>query len=231
MGFTGPQGKLGLAGPRGVMGTAGPPGPEGPEGPRGVNIIGKYEGDFLKWNESKRDWDIDNKNVKIGRNSGYMSNNTGSVCIGEMAGKTFQSNNCIAIGSKAAETTQGEFSIAIGELAGNSIQNSKSVAIGYRAGFQKQGNNSVAIGYSAGLYSLGNNCIAIGNLINTVKETKRRSCAINNSICLNASETPMKIQKQSSFYVNPVASVKDTTGYLPLFYNPETKEIVFKEME
>ena len=228
MGHTGPRGKMGIAGPRGTMGLEGPVGPRGYTGPKGIDIKGKHDGDFMIWNESRRKWEIDSRNVKIGRNSGYLSTSTGCISIGELAGKSFQNNNSISIGNKSGENSQGECAISIGEMAGNQNQQNRSISIGYKSGYQKQGSNSVAIGNSAGMYSLGNNCIAIGSLINTTKDKRARN-TIDNSICLNASKEPLKIEKPNSFYVSSISSVEDTTGLLQLFYDPKTKEIVFKE--
>jgi hypothetical protein len=121
-------------------GTTGPTGATGPAGSGGENLF---------------------QTLTIGNSAGGLeivelerlifSGLTGTVRIGKDTGLVSQGSNSVAIGNSAATTLQGTESVAIGFEAGSNRQGTESVAIGAFAGQTSQDLNAVAIGSLAGL--------------------------------------------------------------------------------
>ena len=132
--------------------------------------------------------------------------------------------NSISIGTNTGENNQSKNSVAIGNSAGRENQGEYSVAIGNKSGLICLGSNSVAIGNNSGSYNVGQNCITIGQNINTDKKNNK----VSNSICLNNSDTPLNMTKDNSLYISNISETTNLDGLVQLYYNPITKEIVFK---
>ena len=110
----------------------------------------------------------------------------------------------IAIGKLAGLSNQDTRSIAIGSSAGKTSQNTNCIAIGYRAGETSQNANSIAIGTMAGNSNQGSYGIAIGYGANTQ----------DNSIVLNATNTPLYGSQVNATYIKPIRSSALTSGNL-----------------
>ena len=152
------------------------------------NLTADTKGLYIEGNTNE-----DSK-VRLGLNTGSITQGIGSISIGGGAGTTqgtnsiaigqasgiLQTLNSIAIGNSAG-ASQNNQSIAIGKSAGAS-QNSDTIALGNSAG-ASQGINSIAIGLSAG-ESQGTACISIGQ---SAGETQG-----NNSIAIGTSSGPLQ---------------------------------------
>ena len=130
-----------------------------------------------------------------------------------------QGQKAIAIGTYAGKNGQKYQSVAIGTLAGTSLQGSDSIAIGTSAGSNSQGNTSIAIGYEAGNSNQGRNAIAMGF---QAGQTSQHS----NSIVINATDFPVNTVSGNSFYVAPIRTETNTSGFYGLAYNDTAKELV-----
>ena len=112
----------------------------------------------------------------------------------------------VSMGSGAGETLQADSAVAVGTNAGNTSQGADSVAIGTLAGAYYQGESAIAIGAQAG-YSISS-------------DTQPA-----NSICLNATGSPLMPVEPSSLVVAPVRAAVTTAGLATLFYNTTSKEV------
>jgi hypothetical protein len=75
------------------------------------------------------------------------------------------------------------------------------------------------MGFKAGEYNQSENSIAIGKYAGRTDQHQ-------DTIVLNATGNDLNTDQPSATYVKPIRTVTDTTGLLPLFYNPSTGEIV-----
>lgn len=100
--------------------------------------------------------------VRVGVNSGAVTQGPRAVAIGLNAGNSGQQDDSVAIGSGSGQTNQGTDSVAIGRNAAFSAQGAKAVSVGFNAGQIGQGTSAVAVGDAAGAASQGTSAIAIG---------------------------------------------------------------------
>ena len=140
-----------------------------------------------------------------------------SVAIGVGAGQS-QSGNAIALGTSAGSTNQRGSAIAIGVFAGNNFQSTTAIAIGAYAGSNSQGISGVAIGTGAGSNSQGQGSIAIGQAAGLDSQH-------SSTIILNATMSTLNSDKQSAFYVAPVATRTNPGAFSTLYYDGSTKEV------
>jgi len=157
--------------------------------------------------------------VSIGRMTGTVSQGTQGIAIGDAAGYLNQGVGCVAIGANAGLSGQLTRSIAVGQTSGYLNQGSDSIAIGTAAGNVSQGNTSIAIGYQAGSNSQGSNAIAIGYLAG---QTSQHA----NTIVLNAGNGVLNTVSSVAFYVAPIRTETNTSGFYGLVYNDTAKELV-----
>jgi hypothetical protein len=160
--------------------------------------------------------------VAIGKLAGCAA---GSVSVGRNSGTSSQGVACVAIGSYAGSNTQGQYAVAVGADAGLYTQGQYAVAVGSGAGSGTsaagtgQGSGAIAIGRDSGQITQGASAIAIGQYAGKTSQHA-------NSIILNATGANLNSTAASSFYVKPIRQVTDTTGFVQLYYNPSTGEIV-----
>jgi hypothetical protein len=164
--------------------------------------------------------------VAIGTSAG-QDQGVGSIAIGNNAGNNGQLINGVAIGALAGHSDQGNNSVAIGTFAGETTQGGSAIALGNSAGRDNQGANSIAIGVSAGAGTtsgLGTNSIAIGTNAGLVSQ-------VSNSICLNASGSPIS-PAQAGCFINPIRAGAGGGTFSPalpanvLYYDTATSEIL-----
>ena len=111
-------------------------------------------------------------------------------------------------------------SVSIGLESGKTERN-KSVAIGYNCAREGQGDKSVAIGSMSGMLNQGKNSISIGN--NSAVKNQHE-----HTICINSSTEVLNTTNEYGTFIKPIK--REKTPY-QLFYNPETCQITFFEME
>ena len=169
--------------------------------------------------------------IAIGYKAGENTQGSESVAIGVRAGQTSQGIKTVAIGNLAGEVSQNTNSIAIGNLAGQNAQGSDSVAVGVLAGYDLQGNDSIAIGARAGRNSQRSNAIAIGNLAGGSNQGSY-GIAIgygantqDNSIVLNATNTPLYGSQANATYISPIRYTQDFVSNV-ISYETTQKEVI-----
>ena len=143
-----------------------------------------------------------------------------TIGIGFEAGNYIQQTSAIAIGKQSGTTNQGENGIAIGELAGWNTQSTRCIAIGRNAGGSYQADDAIAIGSGAGITNQGVESIAIGSLAG-------KNYQARNSICINATGIELNNQTQNSCVIKPIRNETNLSGFLQLYYNPTTGELVY----
>ena len=152
----------------------------------------------------------DSNCIAIGREAGGSNGQlTNAIAIGATAGGVGQEVNCLAIGANAGYLQQKENSIAIGYGAGQERQGAfnltgNGIAIGYEAGNTNQGTNAIAIGYKAGKFYQA-----------------------NQSICINATGDNLDAQTENALFIKPIRNETNLSGFLQLYYNPSTGELVY----
>ena len=163
--------------------------------------------------------------IAIGSGAGGGQNND-CIAIGRGAGGTNgQGVTAIAIGATAGANAQGVNCLAIGANSGSLLQKENSIAIGYGAGQERQGafnntGNGIAIGYEAGNTEQGTNAIAIGYKAGKFYQA-------NQSICINATGDNLDAQTENSLFIKPIRNETNISGFLQLYYNPSTGELVY----
>jgi collagen type VII alpha len=125
--------------------------------------------------------------------------------------------NAVAIGNYSGQIHQGQHSISIGFQSGFKDQNSYAIAIGEQSGKHGQGAYSVAIGYKAGFKS----CQSFSNCIGFRTEANHE-----NTNVINASNTSLESTQANSTFIKPIRKVNYNKKYIPLFYDPDTGELV-----
>lgn len=180
--------------------------------------------------------------TSVGTQSALLNANGGSVNIGLRAGAIDSSAQCVNIGSGAGEYNQGAFNVAIGKQSGNYNQSLLLSSVGYQAGFSNQKDfgeaigfqagyanqlSSTAIGYQAGLENQGSfsggfgGSIAIGYQAGITNQH-------DNSIIINATNTPLNSVRSISTYLNPIREINSgsTAGMLHSEYTTNN-EVIF----
>ena len=148
----------------------------------------------------------------------------GTVRQGLAAGVSKQSDYAVSVGYGAGANTQGWSAIAIGWNAGLNNQSKDAVAVGHRAGQEDQGLDAIAIGVGAGEFNQGEYSIAVG------KRGGRHNQAPK-SIVLNASGQELENRNPGTTVIKPMRAVKHIEpGFLPVYYNPETGELVYLDV-
>ena len=147
------------------------------------------------------------------------------IAIGYRAGGTQQQGGSVAIGLNAGMDGQQQTAVAIGANAGNYSQRGNSIAIGNKAGANVQGRfnlegNNIAIGYEAGNDNQAPHAIAIGYQAG-------KSYQAPNSICINATGIQLDNQTENSCVIKPIRNETNISGFLQLYYNPSTGELVY----
>jgi hypothetical protein len=148
----------------------------------------------------------------------------GAVRIGIGAGLINQTANAVAIGYGAGSQDQGWSAIAIGWNAGMQGQGQDAVAIGHRAGQENQQLDAIAIGVGSGEFNQGHDSIALG------RRAGRHDQAPN-SISINATGRELENRNPGTTVIKPMRAVKHIEpGFLPVYYNPETGELVYLDV-
>jgi hypothetical protein len=148
IGGTGPTGNTG---PTGSAGDTGPTGSIGATGPGG-NFTGGTVNQILTKNSST-DYDaswsstinatsatlssfVDTPalmttryDIKIGRETGLVSQGYQAVAVGAAAGFDSQGTNAVAVGTAAGRSGQGDYAVALGRFAGYANQHARSTVI------------------------------------------------------------------------------------------------------
>ena len=145
----------------------------------------------------------------------------GTVRQGLAAGAIKQSDYAVAVGYGAGANSQGWSAVAIGWNAGLNNQTKDAVAIGHRAGQDDQQLDAIAIGVGSGEFNQGHHAIAVG------RRAGRHDQAPN-SIVLNASGQELENKNPGTTVIKPMRVVKQVEpGFVPVYYNPETGELVY----
>ena len=110
--------------------------------------------------------------------------------------------------------------IAIGYNAGLNNQATAGVAIGFHAGYSSQGQGAVALGWNAGHLFQGQNSVAIGNQAG-------KAFQYPNSICINATGNDLVTPGNDTCVIKPIRNETNISGFLQLYYNPTTGELVY----
>jgi hypothetical protein len=148
----------------------------------------------------------------------------GAVRIGTGAGLINQTANAVAIGYGAGSTDQEWSAIAIGWNAGMQGQGQDAVAIGHRAGQENQQLDAISIGVGSGEFNQGHDSIALG------RRAGRHDQAPN-SIAINATGRELENRNPGTTVIKPMRAVKHIEpGFLPVYYNPETGELVYLDV-
>ena len=155
--------------------------------------------------------------IAIGDHAGYYQQQMCAIAIGRRAGTLFQGTEAVAIGVQAGAVDQGVDALALGTGAGMSFQRDQDIAIGGHSGAEDQRLGAIALGYEAGYMNQGTAAIAVGA---HAGQTNQHA----NSIVLNASGSALNTQTASAWYVQPI---RNSTGPQVLFYDPNSKEIVY----
>ena len=146
-----------------------------------------------------------------------------AVRLGPGAGMFRQTGNAIAIGYGAGSNGQGWSAISIGWNAGLEGQGQDAVAIGHRAGQEKQDQDAVAIGVGAGEFDQGHDSIALGRRAG-------RHAQAPNSIAINATGRELENKNPGTTVIKPMRAVKHVEpGFVPVYYNPDTGELVYHD--
>lgn len=146
---------------------------------------------------------------------------SGTVRLGLAAGSRLQSDYAVAVGFGAGANAQGWSAVAVGWNAGLNNQAKDAVAIGHRAGQQDQQLDAIAIGVGAGEFVQGEYAIAIG------KRGGRHNQAPK-SIVLNASGQELENKNSGTTVIKPLRVIKQIEpGFVPVYYNPDTGELVY----
>lgn len=144
--------------------------------------------------------------VAIGRNAVADTTQEGVVAIGDGAAAGFMYVGSIGLGRNVAADGAGEGSIVIGAGAGASFTNDGAIVIGAGAGAAEIGANSIVIGPGAGPTAIGSNYIVLDTALAGGVTTFDGSTA--------------------GFYVNPIRQVTSGPTGIPLYYVPETREVI-----
>jgi len=149
----------------------------------------------------------------------------GAVRLGTAAGLINQTANAVAIGYGAGSTDQGWSAIAIGWNAGMTGQGQDAVSIGHRAGQENQQLDAIAIGVGAGEFNQGHDSIALG------RRAGRHDQAPN-SIAINATGRELENKNPGTTVIKPMRAVDHVEpGFVPVYYNPNTGELVYYNPE
>lgn len=145
----------------------------------------------------------------------------GTVRQGLAAGINKQSDYAVAVGYGAGAINQGWSAVAIGWNAGLNNQTKDAVAVGHRAGQDNQELDAIAIGVGAGEFNQGHHAIAVGRRAG-------RNDQAPNSIVINASGSELENKNPGTTVIKPLRVVKHVDpGFVPVYYNPETGELVY----
>lgn len=149
----GPRGATGSGGtgPTGGMGSTGPTGSPGPTGLAGVPSGGTTNQLLMKSSNSDYDtqWSsvinatsaslssfVDapalmttRYEIKVGRETGLVSQGANAVAVGAIAGYNTQGRDAVAVGLGAGYTNQGEDAVALGTYAGYNSQHTRTTVI------------------------------------------------------------------------------------------------------
>jgi hypothetical protein len=158
--------------------------------------------------------------VAMGHGAGRESQGNSGVALGDLAGAVSQGSASVAVGKNSGELRQSFNSVAIGHEAGKMDQKEFSTAIGYRAGSEDQGEYTIALGEQAGYVRQGQNSIAIGREAGTYEQPPR-------TIMINASGLSLNSTTTDALFIKPIRNETDISGFLQLYYNPTTGELVY----
>jgi hypothetical protein len=182
-------------------------------------------------------------NIAIGRQAGYINQDSQTVAIGQSAGQSNQKWKAVAVGAHSGNN-QYEGSVALGANSGGG-QREYSIAIGQQAGNNNLGEYSIAIGYFASYLnayggagqtndgSRQRDTIAIGKWAGCRSDPVYRPYynQPSNSIVINSQSTSTTeldlCPTNSGFYVKPIRNVASTTGD-KLCYDSGTGEISYQ---
>lgn len=146
-----------------------------------------------------------------------------TVRVGPAAGAIKQSEYAVAVGYGAGANAQGWSAVAVGWNAGLNNQAKDAVAIGHRAGQEDQQLDAIAIGVGAGEFVQGEYSIAIGKRGGRHNQAPR-------SIVLNASGQELENKNPGTTVIKPLRVIKQIEpGFVPVYYNPDTGELVYHD--
>lgn len=235
--YTGSTGSTGCTGSTGNTGSTGCTGSTGSTGPRGYiepyTGTGLFGTSFTVSDDDVYTTSYNNIINSLRHPESYYPTHFGlgmhqtlyktpdytSIILGNHEGELGPNNdmNAIAIGNYSGQINQGQHSVSIGFQSGFKEQDSYAVAIGEQSGKHNQGSYSVAIGYKAGFKS----CQSFSNCIGFRTEAHH-----TNTNVINASNTSLESTQDNSTFIKPIRKVSFDKKYIPLFYDPDTGELV-----
>jgi hypothetical protein len=167
--------------------------------------------------------------VAVGASAGYDSQGDFAVAAGASAGYHLQSDGAVAVGTQAGLSLQGENAVAVGFQAGNSGQGANAVAIGYLTATVAQPPDSVCVGPNNTMQGVTGGVVIGQNItLTTSTDVANYGAVVLNGSNSNLFITPLSVSSgvTAGFWVTPVRNVSSIAGFVPMYYNTTTKEVV-----